>query len=66
MNLVVTRPECDDHGIAFGTIQHLQGGFRREATIMPCIEEGPLGLTAYGREVLDAIKALNGVEASVR
>lgn len=56
------RPECDDHGIGYGTLTELQSRWNRPPLIEPCDQEGPLGLTSYGRRILDEIQALQGAE----
>jgi hypothetical protein len=56
-------PECDDHGVGFGTLLRLQGQWHRQALIQPCgADEGQLDLTDFGRQVLDEIASLNGAE----
>lgn len=53
------RPECDDHGVGFGTIHGLQSRWRKPALIEPCgKEEGPLGLTPEGARALAQIREL--------
>lgn len=54
-------PECDDHGIGYGTLTGLQSRFGRPGMIESCgDDEGPLGLTDHGRAVLAEIRALVG------
>ncbi len=48
------EPECDVYGIGYGTVSELQNHWQDPLLTKP-EEEGPIGLTAFGNEVLDAI-----------
>lgn len=52
-------PECDDFGVGYGTLTGLQDRWGREPLLERCgTEDGPLGLTEFGRAVLAEIRAL--------
>ncbi|CAB4906279.1 unannotated protein [freshwater metagenome] len=51
--------ECEDYGVGRGTISQLRGSWGRPDYLEPTKAEGLVGLTQWGRDVLEDIRRLS-------